>query len=169
MSITAEVLRALIDGELANVSDARVIAYIRGMLVEPYVVQRSWDYGEPGQQYPCWMVLSDPSSGGEIAYCEHGFGPRCSWGLVSSGRGEGVESMGMDSGWYRTFLDAFFESFASVNLPIWRVFSVEPDGTKIALTNEGPWEATWEQVYELRSREPTKRIDCGHNIAYGEK
>jgi hypothetical protein len=67
-------------------------------------------------EYPCWF--QDAQSGGEIAYCEYGFGPRCPWGLVSSADEERHRSMGMGSGWYTTFLDAFFESFACVELPI---------------------------------------------------
>src|SRR5262249_17538203 len=124
MSVTARVLKTLIEGELAGVSDARVIQHILGMLVEPHVVFRNWDYGEPGQQYPCWFVLKDAQSSGEIAYCEYGFGPRCPWGLVSSADEEQYRSMGMDSGWFMTFLDAFFESFACVELPIWKVIKV---------------------------------------------
>jgi hypothetical protein len=84
MSVTARVLETAIEGELAGVSDSRVVQHIRGMLVAPHVVLRNWDYGEPGQQYPCWFVLQDAQSSGEIAYCEYGFGPRCPWGLVSS-------------------------------------------------------------------------------------
>ena len=112
MPVTARGLDTLIESELAGVSDARVIRHVRGMLVEPHIVFRNWDYGEPGQQYPCWMVLRDAKSGGEIAYCEYGFGPRCPWGLVSSGHEEKDRSMGMDSGWFASFLDAFFESAA---------------------------------------------------------
>jgi hypothetical protein len=59
MPVDANVLKALIERELAGLSDARVLAHIRGMLIEPYVLLRSWDYGEPGQQHPCWMVLND--------------------------------------------------------------------------------------------------------------
>jgi hypothetical protein len=134
MPVSAEILNALIENELAILSDARVTAHIRGLLVKPYPILRSWDYGEPGQQYPCWMVLSDDRSGGEIAYCEHGFGPRTPWGLVSSSCEH--RSMGMDSGWFTTFLDAFFESIACVELPIWRVFREEPDGTRIPVTQK---------------------------------
>jgi hypothetical protein len=57
MPIDAKNLKILIEGELATLSDDRVIAHIRSMLIEPYVLLRYWDYGEPGQQYPCWMVL----------------------------------------------------------------------------------------------------------------
>jgi hypothetical protein len=48
MTIAAEILKTLVEAELAAVSDARVVAHIRGILVEPHVVLRSWDYGEPG-------------------------------------------------------------------------------------------------------------------------
>jgi hypothetical protein len=168
MLIDADTLRTLIESELANVSDARVIEHIRGMLVEPNVVLRSWDYGEPGQKYPCWMVLKDASrSGGAIAYCEYGFGPRCPWGLVSSGDDVKDQSMGMDSGWFTTFLDAFFESVASIDLAIWRVFEVKPGGARTPLTDEGTWEATWKRIADLRSSHPATRYDCGHSISIG--
>ena len=146
MPIDAKNLKILIEGELATLSDDRVIAHIRSMLIEPYVLLRYWDYGEPGQQYPCWMVLRDDHSGGEVAYCEYGFGPRCPWGLVSSGSEPKYQSMGMDSGWFTSFLDAFFDSFACLELPIWRVFRTEPDGTRTAVTDEGAWEPTWSLI-----------------------
>jgi hypothetical protein len=165
MPVSPEILRALVESELATLSDARVAAYVCGLLVEPRPVLCSWDYGAPGEQYSCWFVLSDAHSGGEIAYCEHGFGPRTPWGLVSSR----VEDrrMGMDSGWFRTFLDAFFESTASVELPIWRIFRREPDGTRLPLTAEGGWDATWSCIDNLRSNDPARRYDVGHSVKYG--
>jgi len=153
----------LIEVELTAVADARVIAHVRSLLVEPCVVLLNWDYGEPGQQYPCWMTLKDALSGSGIAYCEHGFGPRHPWGLVQAGH----ESMGMDSNWFTTFMDAFFQSAACEQLTIWRVFQVEADGTQIPLTDEDTWEATWDRVYDLRARDPARRYDCGHSIACG--
>ncbi len=165
MSVSAEILRGLIQGELATVSDTRVLAHIQGMLVEPYAVLRDWDYGEPGQQYPCWTVLEDSHSGAGIAYCEYGFGPRTPWGLVSSE--DGQQSMGMDCGWFMTFMEAFFDSFASIELPIWRVFRVEPDGTRVPIADEDAWEPTWDHIYQLRSRDPAVRYDCGHSIKFG--
>ena len=107
MHITVDVLKTLIKDELATVSDVRVITHIQGLLVEPHVLLRAWDYGKEGQMYPCWFVLRDENSGSEIAYCEQGFGPRCPWGLVSSD--SVFVTMGMDSGWHHKFLDAFFE------------------------------------------------------------
>jgi hypothetical protein len=43
------------------------------------------------------------------------------WGLLFL---EGTDhmSMGMDSGWFEHFLEAYFESQASSEVPIWRVF-----------------------------------------------
>jgi hypothetical protein len=63
MSVTARALETLVESELAGVSDARVVEHIRGMLVEPHVVRCNWDYGEPGEQYPCWFVFQDAQSG----------------------------------------------------------------------------------------------------------
>ena len=167
MSVTASDLKTLIESELAAVSDPRVIQQIRKLLVEPYVELRNWDYGEPGQQYPCWIVFRDMQSRTEIAYCEYGFGPRCPWGLVSSADEEQHRSMGMDSGWFTTFLDAFFESTACVELPIWRVIKVEADGTRTHLTDENAWDATWRRIYKLRLDDPTGRCECGYAITYG--
>src|SRR5260370_7339874 len=49
--------------------------------------------------------------------------PRAPWGLVWLGDEEDERrSIGMDSGCYSTFLDAYFESFAATELPIWRIF-----------------------------------------------
>jgi hypothetical protein len=163
MSVTARVLETLIEGELAGVSDERVVQHIRGMLVEPHVVLCNWDYGKADQQYPCWFVLKDAQSSGEIAYCEYGFGPRCPWGLVSSADEEQHRSMGMDSGWFATF----FESVACVELPIWKVIKVEADGTRTHLTEEDAWTATWRRICELRTHDPTGRYECGHTITYG--
>jgi hypothetical protein len=75
--------------------------------------------------------------------------------------------MGMDSGWFATFLEAFFESVACIALPIWRAFSVEPDGTRIAVTDESGWELAWSQCSNLCDLYPTKRYDCDHSIAHG--
>ena|SRR6266446_3432651 len=125
MLIDADTLRILIEHELESVSDARVLNYIRGMLVAPEIVLRNWEYAEPGQQYPCWTVLKEaPHSGGIIGYCEYGFGPRCPWGLLHSGNDANYQSMGDDSCWFPTFLEAFFESVAAGRLQIWRVFEV---------------------------------------------
>ncbi|NPV19702.1 hypothetical protein [Bradyrhizobium aeschynomenes] len=167
MAISPGRLESLITEELAALSDKRVLSHIRGMLVAPHMLLREWDYGQPGQQYPCWFVLSDPQSGAEIAYCEHGFGPRCPWGLVSSADQPEYRHMGMDSGWFTSFLDAFFDSFACVALPIWKVIRTDSQGNRTCLSGEDTWDTTWQRVYELRDHDPAGRYDCSHDIAYG--
>ena len=164
MGINATTLRALIEAELRGVADPRVHEYINGALIEPHVVFGQWDYGEPGQKYPCWVVFDDVRSKAAISYCEYGFGPRCPWGLFGSGDHD--QSMGMDSGWFTTFMDAFFGSVAATKLPIWRVFTVGPNGVRTPLGGEGSWDATWEQIELLRSRDPDGRYDCDHSISY---
>ena len=131
MPIDADALKALINGELEHLSDARVREHIRGLLVEPEVVLRHWDYGQAGEQYPCWAVLNHPASNTGIAYCESGFGPRNPCGLV----GLGDRSIGMDSGWFPTFLEAYFDSFAATDLSIWRVFKVGLTGDREPATD----------------------------------
>jgi hypothetical protein len=120
---------------------------------------RPWDYGTPGEAYQCWLVLADRSSNAGITYCESGFGPATPWGLVSvQGR---YTSMGMDSGWFKYFLDAYFESAPSIDLPIWRVFEGGFPGTPI--TDEDTWDATWAVVMRLRSERPQLRFNCGQS------
>jgi hypothetical protein len=158
MAIDADALKNLIAGELAGVSDARIVKHVRELLIEPEPVLRDWDY-EKGQQYLCWTVLKHDSGTG-IAFCENGFGPKCPWGLVwLEGKG-GYRSMGMDSAWFTTFVQAYFDSFASADLPIWRVFKIRDDGTAQPITEEAPWDEAWERVYELRKTDPQSRYYC---------
>ena len=55
-----------------------------------------WEYGKPGEQYPCWTVLKHDGSETGICYCDFGFGWRSHWGLVWLGD-EQKGSMGMDT------------------------------------------------------------------------
>jgi hypothetical protein len=170
MAVDAHFLRTLIEDELTTLSDVRIVAHVMEMLVEPRAVLRSWDYGERGQQYPCWIVLEDPAhSFNAIAFCEHGFGPKCPWGLISSGDTPSDMSMGMDSGWFLSFLDAYFESWAAIELPIWKIMKEEPDRTLVPLSDEGAWVSTWDRINELRSSDPSGRYHCRHGITYGGK
>jgi len=167
MAIDAHYLRNLIQDEVTTLSDTRVVAQIKKLFVEPRVVLRNWDYGERGQQYPCWIVLDDPAQPySAIAFCEFGFGPTCPWGLISSGDTVSDLAMGMDSGWFLTFLDAYFASWAATELPIWRILKEKPDGTFIPLSEEGEWGSTWDRVKELRNSDPSGRYHCRHDITY---
>jgi hypothetical protein len=163
MAINTDILKALVEDELARMADARVTTHIRSLLTEPKPVLRDWDYGEKGQQYVCWIVLEDHASGTGIAYSESGFGPRAPWGLVGLGS-EG--SMGMDSGWYTTFLQAYFESAVATTLPIWRVFKTDPSGMRLPITPEGGYDETWKQVMEKRREDQACRYDCDTSIVF---
>lgn len=156
MAINAEAIKLVIENELASISDARVVAHIRGMLVELYIEPNDWDSGDAGQQY--WMVLKDPNSVVEIVYCER---PDFPWGLVGAYRGAR-----RSHDWFGTFLEAFFESLASVELQIWRVYRVEPDKGRTPITDPGEWDATWARIYELRSSDPANRYECDHDYRW---
>lgn len=165
MSIDQSQLEERIEFEIRKIRDPRVVSKARALLVKPYVVQRDWDYGAPGITYPCWSVLEHPSSNIGIAYCESGFGPRSPWGLVFLTGSPESMSIGMDCGWFQTFEEAFFDSQAAVELPIWRVFKREAGeypGTP--LTPEADWESTWAEVYRLREHDKTSQYNCGQSI-----
>ena len=167
MEITPSYLRDLLEAEIATIHDDRVVTQIRMLLVEPSVKERKWDYGSKGQTYPCWSVMEHPSSDTSIVYCQQGFGPRAPWGLVARIEGSD-DSMGMDSGWFSSFLEAYFGSFAPTNLPIWRVFreGIEADyGT--AITEESDWDSTWEMIYKLRKTDGKYSYNCHHSIQLG--
>ncbi len=165
MLIDADTLKGLIGQELNNLLDVRVTAHIQSLLVEPRAELRDWDYGEPGEQYPCWITLADNGSNIAIAYCESGFGPRNPWGLLWLESREHM-SMGMDSAWHSTFLDAYFDSLAATKLPIWRVFKKEATGVWEPVSDEDFWEATWELVSKRQTEAPAANFSCDHSIVY---
>lgn len=123
MAVDADVVSALIREELAGVSDPVLRQHIAGTLIPPRLIDCAWDYhtwgnGEP--TYPCWIVASeanrgevDAKRGVAIVYSEHGFGPRLPWGLIWMPQPEDTQppSMGPDSSWFFTFLEAFEDGF----------------------------------------------------------
>jgi hypothetical protein len=157
-------LHALVHAELKNIRDERVVTHIRRLLVDPKEILRPWDYGDDGEEYPCWSILNHEKSSTGIGYCEYGFGPRMPWGLVSL-PGSTDMSLGMDSGWFFTFIDAFFDSAAATELPIWRVFKQRAEAYPgLAITEEADWDTTWDMVYKLRAADPSARYHCSNDI-----
>lgn len=108
--VTGEDIAALTHRELSNITNPNLVRRIQELLVTPYVVQRNWDYGKPGEAFDCWIVLEHPLSNTGIAYCENGFGPAYPWGLVFL-TGEEL-SIGMDSAWHSSLELAMRESMA---------------------------------------------------------
>ncbi|HEV7693542.1 MAG TPA: hypothetical protein VGO52_22095 [Hyphomonadaceae bacterium] len=164
MALDAVVLKSLIAADLSKMPDERVLAHVRKHLVEPRPVLRDWDYGAPGEQFVCWSVFEHPPSNTGIAYCEQGFGPKMPWGLVFL---DGPHmSIGMDSGWFRTFLQAYFDSMAVSDLAIWRVYRTAGVGAPMPITAQGGWDETWSEVMRRRASDPSARYDCDTDIPY---
>jgi hypothetical protein len=164
MAVDAVTVKRLLEAELAKLSDTRVDRYIRSLVIEPTSAPRGWDYGDPGQKYVCWTVLEHHYSNSSIVYCEDGFGPSDPWGLLFL-TGEHT-SMGMDSQWYPTFLQTFFESQAATYLPIWRVFKTDASGAREAISDESTWDETWSAVMTCRKADPAASYDCDTSISY---
>ena len=152
-------ITALIEAELAQLNDPRVLAHISSLRVQPSVHPREWEYA-PDTHYPCWTVLAHIPSDTGIVYSEQGFGPGCPWGLVFLERNN---TIGMDSGWFTHFLEAYFESQAASELPIWRVMESH-DGRRIALTEEASWETTWAEVMRLRAAHADRKFSCDQTL-----
>jgi hypothetical protein len=80
---------------------------------------------------------------------------------------EGLTSIGMDCSWYTTFLQAFFESHAAAELPIWHVVKTErTTGEMQALSGEGDWDSTWAKVTALRGSDPANEYNMITGRAY---
>ncbi len=166
--VDAPTLTKLIEHELTLVRDERVVKHVRTLLVPPYVEERGWDYGEPGQTFPCWIVLDDRAgSDTDIAYCEFGFGPKRPWGLLCADNSGGRGTIGMDSGWFATFMDAVFESFPATALPIWRVFLRTGEWLGLPLTHEMAWDEAWAACKAARTSDPASNYVVHHTIPYG--
>ena len=164
VTISAPRLIEIVTAELGQLSDPRVLAHVRALLVPPIPVIRGWDYGTADEAYPCWSVLEHTKSNTGISYCESGFGPKSPWGLVVLSGTEHM-SMSMDSSWFPRFLDAYFESMAASELPIWRVFQqIEDDYPGQPLSAEGAWESTWAEVERLRALDPESRFHCAQSL-----
>jgi hypothetical protein len=164
VTLSPEQLLSAVDAELAALANDQISAHCRSLLVRPYAVMREWDYGEPGLMYPCWSVLEHEPSNTAICFCEQGFGPENPWGLVNLA-GPANTSIGMDSGWFKTFLEAYLESGAASALPIWRVFKQEGDRFPgVPITPAGDWETTWKHVTQLRADDTVARYHCHHGL-----
>src|SRR5688572_28192370 len=93
----------VVAAELSRIADPNLVTEIRSLLVEPRCEIREWDYcgapwndGENG--YPRWIIARRDNHV-VFAYCEHGFGPRSPWGILSANPSG---TMGPDYCWYPT-------------------------------------------------------------------
>lgn len=109
MECVAEVQR-FVEDELAGMQDRTLRERLSQLLVDPYPVEREWDYGADGQKFTCWTVAEHRESNTGIAFCSQGFGPASPWGLAFLSGPH--MSIGMDCGWYQSLENAFRESMA---------------------------------------------------------
>ena len=117
MPMPPAIIGPLIASELSALKDDNVKRAVLHGIVDPRPITLDWDYGPPGQQFDGWVVFDhEAESDTLIVYCEYGFGPLSPWGLVFATPREGIQSMGMDSGWFRSFMDAFWDSHAATPL-----------------------------------------------------
>ena len=117
MSTSAQDVAAIVEAEIARITQPELVSRIRELLVPVRREQRGWDYGRPNEKYPCWIFAEHSESNTAFAYTQHGFGPRSPWGLLFIA-GPHL-SMGMDSGWFVSVEDLFRDSMAwdGVNPP----------------------------------------------------
>jgi hypothetical protein len=113
--IDSDRVRALLAGQLATVTDPGRLAALRTLLLaEPRREERDWDYGEPGERYPYWVVAEAPDRRIMLVYCEQGFGPEFPWGVLfndPSGQAAPEElTLGMDAQWNWYLEEAFVRS-----------------------------------------------------------
>ncbi|MBV9108833.1 MAG: hypothetical protein JO306_05475 [Gemmatimonadetes bacterium] len=99
-------LDALVAAQLAMIRDPARREALRARMVEPWVEEREWDYGEPGERYPYWVVAAAPERWIILVHCEQGFGPDRPWGFLPVGEPE-TASLGMDAQWNWYLEEAF--------------------------------------------------------------
>jgi hypothetical protein len=95
-------LMSLVAGEVARVRDPMLRRRLQGLLRQPCRRPLTWDYGQPGDRFECWVVGESPDGGVLLVHCARGFGPSFPWGFVLAGD----DSMGMDSQWHSGLADA---------------------------------------------------------------
>ena len=157
---TIREIEKIVQSELFTISLPEIVAAIKPLLVTPTMHLRNWDYGQPGEAYHCWTVLEHPESDTAIVYSDDGFGPTCPWGLV--GLSASDKWFGMDSGWFRTLEDAFCDSFAVSDLPIWNLVRHDPDGSHSVVETTLSLDNACEKANSFNSRrqKPTDGPFC---------
>lgn len=153
MPCTAADVAAHVARELSAIADADVREALRSRTGPPEEHVRGWEWGAPGEAYPCWTVVADPQTDTAIVYSEHGFGPSDPWGLVFISR----PWYGMDSAWFMRLEDAFVESFMGAGLAIWDVVVEDEPGTFRRLAASLTMDEAFAMRDDLAARDPGVR------------
>jgi hypothetical protein len=132
VTLTTSDITLLVNSQLITIEDALVRSTIENLLVSPFSQTRNL----VGTEHLCWVVAEHTESGTGYLYCETAFGPSLVWGIVWLSDSE----IGMDSGWFPTLGDAFYDSFAAAPLKIWNVVkrnSSDSDSVVASLLTSG--------------------------------
>lgn len=103
---TIEEIERLVREQLEGIKKDSVRSEIEKLLVPPSRHMRNWDYGQKGQQFPCWTVARDSERGIDYLYSYLGFGPEHPWGHASTDD----PWFGMDSKWHGSLGDVHLDS-----------------------------------------------------------
>jgi len=148
MNRTSDDIRRLVDLEMELITDLVVQDALKAILVYPSCHIRNWDWGKPGERYPCWMVAEHKESGTGIVYSDFGFGPERPWGLIFLSE----PWFGLDSSWFPNLEEAFCDCHASTPLPIWNVVKKNEDGSTTTIATDLSLDEAYEKRDELESR-----------------
>lgn len=158
-------VEAIVNNELKTLTDDRVRTHINSLLVTP---PRRIKVGRPKfsgvQLLEGFLILNHPKSGLGIGYCREAFGPERAWGLEDT-KGE-LFWAGISDCWFPRLLDAYFDSPAATELPIWRVREWQSDYMGAWLSEELSWDEAWARTTELRAIPQHFRCYHYHSIEY---
>lgn len=101
-----ERIKLLVAAEVERTSDINLREALRAYLIPPRLHYRTWEYANPNESYPCWLVADFSPEQYGLAYSEYGHGSHSPWGVVSLTR----SFFGMDSEWFAFLEDAFIHS-----------------------------------------------------------
>ena len=92
-------VKAIVEGQLARISELPLRETAMALLIEPQLREVPWEYGGATENLVCWIVGNlRPLHRWVIAYSENGFGPSSPFGFIDGD----LSSMGMDAQWFTT-------------------------------------------------------------------
>ena len=80
---TPDEIDRIVQAEMAAISDDKKRKVLEGFLVSPRLQLREWEWSEPFEKYPCWIVADLRERDIAIAFSKFGHGALGNpWGLV---------------------------------------------------------------------------------------
>lgn len=101
--VSRDEVRAMVSEAVASISAPALRSAAESVLMEPRLEHVSWDYGQPGEKLPCWVIADlRPERHSLVLYCTTGFGPTYPFGVADAD----LATLGTDGNWYLSFEDA---------------------------------------------------------------